>query len=255
MSIFFFRTDDKSFVASTFFTYRFVFDRCCFGSRPGSKQFANLQAAGANWEFKGQQTWTVAFPEGEKIVGMAPHSAEESVKAAGKVLGNRGVLLKYLNVNLLALATETRGSARRSDTSVHIYLIDTVLGAIVHSAVHKDSAGPVQMVQSENIVLYSFWHTRKQHTELAVMELYENKHQEITGAAQIMKYNETKQSSVNMEKPWVLGQAYILSVCPQDLFWSHFPPCGQSLHHVPPLAGLALTRTDSHISLYRLGSR
>jgi hypothetical protein len=43
------------------------------------------------YDFTAREAWTVAFPAGEKIVAAAPHSSEESVKAAGRVLGNRYV--------------------------------------------------------------------------------------------------------------------------------------------------------------------
>ncbi len=46
-----------------------------------------------------------------------------------------------------------------------------VVGAIVHSAVHRDATGPVHVVQTENVVLYSYWNAKKQRQELAVMEV------------------------------------------------------------------------------------
>jgi len=193
-----------------------------FREEVGSDQYENMQAGEEIREYWAAEAWNIVLPEGEEIVAMAPHSAEESVKAAGRVLGNRAVLLKYINVNLLAIATQTRGGAGGSDKVkvsptmrakepvLRVYLIDTVVGGIVHNAMHKDATGPVSIAQSEHVVLYSFWHNRKQHTELAVMELYQSTQQEISGAAQVMMFNESSQSSLHMEKPQVLGQAYIL---------------------------------------------
>ncbi len=42
------------------------------------------------------------------------------------------------------------------------------------------------------------------------MELYQQTAQELSGAAQMMGFNETRQSSLQLDKPQVLGQAYVL---------------------------------------------
>lgn len=139
-----------------------------------------------------------------------------AVKSAGRILGNRNVLLKYLNVNLLAVATVSGGQARGKDAAVRVYLIDTVIGAIVHSAMHKDASGPVHLVQTENVVVYSYWNRRKERQEVAVLELFERTDAEITSAAQMIRFNASGPAfnSLGAGKPNVLGQAYIL---PQGL--------------------------------------
>ena len=70
--------------------------------------------------------------------------------------GDGGVLHRYLNPSLLAIAT-TRTSPlpgtrtvpsikRTSDPSVNIYLIDTVTGVLLDKIVHRGGVGPVHMV-------------------------------------------------------------------------------------------------------------
>lgn len=80
------------------------------------------------------------------------HHLAENVASLGRVLGNRSVLYKYLNPNLLALTTI-------NNNTLTCYLVDTVSGAVHYSAVHSGAGrgGDVFVVQSENWVVYSYW--------------------------------------------------------------------------------------------------
>jgi len=174
-----------------------------------------------------EQAWNVALPTNEAITSLAPHNVQEAIRSAGRVLGNRAVLLKYVNVNSLVIATESAGQADSKEVSsaptigakepsVRIYLIDTVTGAILHSVVHKDAKGPVQLVQTENTVVYNYWNNKKQRHEISVMELYENSKQEILTAGHMMMYNDSKTTysshGISTDKPRVLSQTYIMPV-------------------------------------------
>ena len=151
-----------------------------------------------------EEAWNVALPKSEAITGLAPHNVQEAIRSAGRVLGNRAVLLKYINVNSLAVATESVGGQVDSkevssaptvgakEPCVRIYIVDTVTGAILHSVVHRDAKGPVHLVQTENTVVYNYWNNKKQRYEVSVMELYENSKSEILTAGQMMMYNDSK---------------------------------------------------------------
>mmetsp|Transcript_44347 Transcript_44347/g.105657 ORF Transcript_44347/g.105657 Transcript_44347/m.105657 type:complete len:1000 (+) Transcript_44347:34-3033(+) len=176
--------------------------------------------------FTADKVWTVAFPAGEKIVSFAAQNQDAVVRSAGRVLGDRGVMLKYLNANLVAVATHTSAgdlamggasaapTVRTKEPVLRVYLIDAVQGAIVHDAVHKDAGGPVEMVQSENSLIYSYRNNRKERNEVAVMELFENSAVELKTAAQIMVFNQTTgpRSAAQLEKPRLVSQAYISTV-------------------------------------------
>jgi len=51
--------------------------------------------------------------------------------------------------------------------------------------VHKDAKGPVNLVQTENTLVYNYWNNKKLRHEISVMELYENSKQEILTAGQV----------------------------------------------------------------------
>jgi hypothetical protein len=148
-------------------------------------------------ELSAKEAWTVVLPKSEAITALAPHNTQEAIRSAGRVLGNRAVLLKYINANSLAVATESvsgEGDSQFSSSSpnvgakepcVRVYLVDAVTGAIIHNVVHKDAKGPVRLVQTENTLVYNYWNNRKQRFEISVLELYENNKQEILTAGQV----------------------------------------------------------------------
>ena len=79
----------------------------------------------------------------------------------GRVLGDRSVLYKYLNPNLVVViaegeAQETSSSQKGPVSFFNIYLIDSVTGHMVFHAHHKRAKGPIHVVHSENWVIVSY---------------------------------------------------------------------------------------------------
>lgn len=74
----------------------------------------------------------------------------ERVHSQGKVLGDRSVLYKYSNPNLVAVA-----SVDSTHTVLSINLVDAVSGAIVHTAKHERASEPVTLLHCENWVVVS----------------------------------------------------------------------------------------------------
>lgn len=75
----------------------------------------------------------------------------EKVHSQGKVLGNRSVLYKYANPNLVAIAT-----IDKSQFSLGIWLINGVNGQIIYSTRHSRSLDPVYLVHCENWLVVIF---------------------------------------------------------------------------------------------------
>uniref|UniRef100_A0A7S0E1R2 ER membrane protein complex subunit 1 n=1 Tax=Hanusia phi TaxID=3032 RepID=A0A7S0E1R2_9CRYP len=199
-------------------------------------------------EMRGEVIWTVAFPKGEKLLTLSAQRMNEAIRSAGRVLGNRAVLLKYLNKNLLAVATGTQERNERvgqADPVVRVYLIDTVIGAIVHTASHKDATGPVEIVQSENVVIYTLWNNKKQRNEMAVLELYENTKKEILTAGEMMMYNDSKTTytSHGLDKPRVLSQTYITHTAVKTMAVAH------TMHGITTKNVIAALASDQILSI------
>ncbi|NXT28066.1 EMC1 protein, partial [Syrrhaptes paradoxus] len=147
-----------------------------------------------------EESWEVVIPtEVQRIVTVKGKRSSEHVHSQGRVMGDRSVLYKSLNPNLLAVVTES-ADTHHERTFIGIYLIDGVTGRIIHSSVQKKAKGPVHIVHSENWVVYQYWNTKARRNEFTVLELYEGTEQ----------YNATAFSSLDRPiLPQVLQQSYI----------------------------------------------
>jgi hypothetical protein len=89
-----------------------------------------------------------------------------------QILGDRSLKYKYINPNLLFVATATgsgsstpadespsaaaAGGAVKHDQQVSVALINTVSGAVLHQQLHEGASGPVHAAVSEHWVAYAF---------------------------------------------------------------------------------------------------
>ncbi|XP_029689875.1 ER membrane protein complex subunit 1 isoform X1 [Takifugu rubripes] len=144
--------------------------------------------------------WEVVIPtEIQRIVSVKGKRPNEHVHSQGRVMGDRSVLYKYLNPNLLAVVTEST-DLHQERSFVGMILIDGVTGRIIHEAVQRKARGPVHIVHSENWVVYEYWSTKSRRNEFSVIELYEGTE----------LYNSTVFSSLDRPyAPQVLQQSYI----------------------------------------------
>uniref|UniRef100_A0A8C9Y4Z3 ER membrane protein complex subunit 1 n=1 Tax=Sander lucioperca TaxID=283035 RepID=A0A8C9Y4Z3_SANLU len=144
--------------------------------------------------------WEVVVPtEVQRIVSVKGKRPNEHVHSQGRVMGDRSVLYKYLNPNLLAVVLEST-DLHQERSFVGILLIDGVTGRIIHEAVQRKARGPVHVVHSENWVVYEYWSTKSRRNEFSVIELYEG----------MELYNSTVFSSLDRpHAPQVLQQSYI----------------------------------------------
>eukprot|EP00118_Oscarella_pearsei_P010498 m.64731 g.64731 ORF g.64731 m.64731 type:complete len:994 (+) comp35274_c0_seq12:68-3049(+) len=114
--------------------------------------------------------WHVQLPSDRKIVNYAVRPSHERVNDQARILSDRSALYKYLNPNIIALATEVIAEKG----SVEILLIDGVTGSIIYRVKQRQAKGPVHIVHSENWVVYSLWNMRARRHEVTVLEMYES---------------------------------------------------------------------------------
>lgn len=121
-----------------------------------------------------KKIWKFQAGESEEIVNLKMKRVDEEVHSPARVLGDRGILYKYLNPNLIAVMTQSNtGSGCTIDHSINIYLIDGVTGSLVHSVHHPKSRNPTNMVHSEDWLVYSYYHTKNRRIEISSLELFE----------------------------------------------------------------------------------
>ncbi|KAJ3017234.1 hypothetical protein HKX48_003655 [Thoreauomyces humboldtii] len=136
---------------------------------PGSSEISGYSVEDSGKDvFPLKSVWKLDFPDGEVIAAVGSTSpSENSVASLGRVLGDRSVLYKYLNPNLLALATIKTSGGSPFDgeftSTVFAYLLDTITGTVHYRTEHK-GAGHVSpnlnsifLVQEENWAVLSYW--------------------------------------------------------------------------------------------------
>lgn len=154
---------------------------------------------------KATPTWALNLGQAELIaVGVKPFI--ERVHSQGRVLADRSVLYKYVNPNLIAVATIMDDPIHKH--VLNIYLVDGVTGLIVYSVTHKRANKPVHLVHSENWLVYSYYNERFRRIELAAVEFYEGE----------VQNNSTAFSSHAVKHlPGMETQAYIFPGTPLDM--------------------------------------
>ncbi|XP_052340531.1 ER membrane protein complex subunit 1-like [Oncorhynchus keta] len=160
----------------------------------------NLSGFRLRKDLSTERIWEVILPtEVQKIVAVNGKRPNEHVHSQGRVMGDRSVLYKYLNPNLLAVVTESTDT-HPERAFVGVFLVDGVTGRIIHEAVQRKARGPVHFVHSENWVVYEYWNTKSRRNEFSVLELFEGTE----------LYNSTVFSSLDRPHlPQVLQQTYI----------------------------------------------
>lgn len=98
--------------------------------------------------------WQFTPAPGETIKTVTARPSHDPVASIGKALGDRNVLYKYLNPNILlitAIGTEA--------STATFYLLDSASGAVIHSAIHAgvDTNLPISCTVSENWFAYSLF--------------------------------------------------------------------------------------------------
>lgn len=130
-------------------------------------------------ELIAHKVWELLLsPKNQRITQVVAKNPIERVHSQGRVLGDRSVLYKYINPNLVAIVTEGIGHAHKN--TLNLYLLDVVSGAMIFSITHKRVRGPIHIVHSENWLVYGYFNEKGRRTEIATLELYEGKIQSNT---------------------------------------------------------------------------
>ncbi|TAQ90513.1 hypothetical protein B7494_g1213 [Chlorociboria aeruginascens] len=118
----------------------------------------NGEVKGLKFESKGETSFPIAAwtfqPSGQRIINVAARPAHDPVASIGRVLGDRSVLYKYLNPNVILVTAVSDESSTAS-----FYLIDSISGDILYSVTYEgvDTKQPITSALSENWFAYSLW--------------------------------------------------------------------------------------------------
>lgn len=98
--------------------------------------------------------WSFQPGVGQKVTKIVSRPAHDPVASIGRVLGDRTVLYKYLNPNIILVTTVSEVASTAT-----FYLLDSVSGDVLHSSSHEgvDTTQPITSVLTENWFVYSLW--------------------------------------------------------------------------------------------------
>jgi hypothetical protein len=157
--------------------------------------------------------WTFTPPPEEHIISYIARPTQDPVASIGKVLGDRRVLYKYLNPNLV-LVTAIAPAARRAS----LYLLDSASGQLLHTVAHHgvDVSRPIPSTLSENWFSYSLTidstsTIAARGYQLIVSELFESPLPDDRGPLGASSNSSTVQptgAKGEAGKPYVVSQSY-----------------------------------------------
>ncbi len=103
---------------------------------------------------KPSMAWEFRPLQGERIAGVSGRPVHDPVASIGKALGDRNVLYKFLNPNLLLLTTV---GIEKSKATFHV--LDSISGEILYAVEHfgVDTSQPIASIIAENWFAYSIF--------------------------------------------------------------------------------------------------
>lgn len=155
--------------------------------------------------------WQFVPPSGDTVLRATSRPAHDPVASIGKVLGDRSVLYKYLNPNLVLVTTT-------SDSTASFYLLDGISGAVLYSTTHRgvDTSQPITSAMAENWFAYSLYADETPDSpakgfQLVISELYESPIPNDRGPLGSATNYSTLSSSPNgLARPHVLTQSFLI---------------------------------------------
>eukprot|EP00164_Ancoracysta_twista_P006603 GFYU01009223.1.p1 GENE.GFYU01009223.1~~GFYU01009223.1.p1 ORF type:complete len:973 (-),score=330.11 GFYU01009223.1:216-3134(-) len=172
----------------------------------------HVEKTGDN-KYKGVSHWNMNIPAREKIAAYDTSSHMARVNAPARVVGDRTLMHKYLNPNVMAVLTSSTGQFNEGE--LHCYIVDTVVGTVLHHQIVKNAQEPVNVVVMENWVVFSYWNTKQHQVGLTVVEMFEETTYEwslgtlLTLWAQADSEEATTFTSYAAPKPIVMHQSYV----------------------------------------------
>ena len=117
----------------------------------------------------GIEIWSFQLPSGDRLV--RKHKKDVvPIASVGRVLGDRGVLYKYLEENVVAVI-----SVNDQAHTLTAWLLHAANGKILHHSTH-DQVGTkksIQLLLSENWLAYHFWSELTRSYQMIISEFYQ----------------------------------------------------------------------------------
>ncbi|EPQ61850.1 Bgt-652 [Blumeria graminis f. sp. tritici] len=164
--------------------------------------------------------WTFQPNFGEEIINVVSRPSHDPVASIGKVLGDRNVLYKYLNPNIILVT-----SVSNKTSTAYFYLLDSISGDILHSSSHErvDIGQPIPSLLTENWFVYSVWSDvvsdvnglpSSKGYQIVVSELFEtarpNDRGPLDSTKQFSSLEPSDQANEELALPHVVTKAFLI---------------------------------------------
>lgn len=126
------------------------------------------------------------------IVAVKSAIVGEKVNTDARIVAEDQLLYKYVNPNLMAIVTIGEDENSRSSLTVRVF--DAVSGNDVQQAYHRRASPPVNVIISENWVIYTFWNDLRRSNEVTVMDFYVG-NKKLSGDSSLLSESEQLSSS------------------------------------------------------------
>ena len=124
------------------------------------------------------EIWRFRQPIWETFFRVSAIDSESPIASFGHVMANRTVWYKYININLIAVASREIPSVSSGASRVSIYLLDASSGSLIQR-IHIQSVtnrAPFLMELVDNLLYYGYWSKSesKMGYTLSYVELFES---------------------------------------------------------------------------------
>jgi hypothetical protein len=96
-------------------------------------------------------------PSSERIINVVYPRREDISQSNAQILGDDGVLLKYINPHVVGVFSTTEEG---ESSTLHVSIVDTVACRLLYRTVHHSAEGPVKGLFIENWLIYSYFNVK-----------------------------------------------------------------------------------------------
>lgn len=187
-----------------------------------------IQGAVRGWRILSDKVPVMAWEfwpfSGDVVTNVITRPTHDPIASIGKALGDRNVLYKYTNANILLVITTSL-----EDSKITVNLLDSASGHILHTAMHwnVDKMQPVEGIASENWLAYTLFgdvmapfhesmetkNSSSKGFQLIVAELFNSQYHNERGALDSRSnfssiYPNTISDGISTNSPHIMSQAY-----------------------------------------------
>jgi len=140
---------------------------------------------------------------GEKILTAATPQHRPWDHVPVHIKGDASILYKYINPNLLAVASEDK-------SGLNLYMLDAVTGHLLHQSQVAGGTSPVHLAACDNWVVMHYQNRKKTRFEILVTEFFQAKADDGPWEILFGKQGARSKSAHQLERPVPLQQTYIM---------------------------------------------